>query len=194
VATERDIKEEVRQLQQELFEKQQSLAELKRHMPLKPVPDYELLTLTGPVNLSELFGDKEDLLVIHNMGKDCPYCTLWADGFIGLHPHLLNRCAFVLVSPDPPEIQAEFAQSRNWPFQMASAINSDFIKEMGFASANKGEIQYMPGFSTFNRTNNGKISLVGQDFFGPGDVYNAVWHFFDLLRDGPKEWEPKYSY
>src|SRR5262249_45707772 len=56
----------------------------------------------GSVRLSELFGDKADLFVIHNMGQSCPYCTLWADGFNGAYAHLSNRAALVLSSPDSP--------------------------------------------------------------------------------------------
>jgi predicted dithiol-disulfide oxidoreductase (DUF899 family) len=65
---------------------------------------------TGSVQLSDLFGEHEDLIVIHNMGVSCPYCTLWADGFNGLIRHLEDRAAFVMVSPDPPDIQKEFAK------------------------------------------------------------------------------------
>src|SRR4029434_1336480 len=64
------------------------------------------------VKLSELFGDKDTLFVVHNMGASCPYCTLWADGFNGVFDHLRNRAAFVLASPDPPQRQQKFAQGR----------------------------------------------------------------------------------
>src|SRR5215470_19252219 len=74
----------------------------------------------GTVRLSDLFGAKSDLFVIHNMGKGCPYCTLWADGFNGVYEHLGNRAAFVVSSPDAPEQQRQFAASRNWKFPMVS--------------------------------------------------------------------------
>ena len=45
--------------------------------------------------LSSLFGDRGGLIVVHNMGRDCSYCTMWADGFTGLLPHLESRAAFV---------------------------------------------------------------------------------------------------
>src|SRR5262249_12972860 len=72
----------------------------------------------GSVRLSELFGDKADLFVIHNMGQSCPYCTLWADGFNGAYAHLSNRASFVVSSPDTPERQRKFAKSRQWTFPM----------------------------------------------------------------------------
>ena len=42
---------------------------------------------------------KRDLIVIHNMGASCPYCTLWADGFNGIYDHLADRAAFVALQP-----------------------------------------------------------------------------------------------
>ena len=72
------------ELEREVFEKQQLLAQLKRERDAEPVDDYELSGPAGKVRLSELFGDKNDLIVVHNMGKSCPYCTLWADGFNGV--------------------------------------------------------------------------------------------------------------
>ena len=67
------------------------------------VEDYAFQTPAGTVRLSQLFGDREHLIVIHNMGSSCPACTLWADGFNGIHHHLTSRAAFVVSSPDPPE-------------------------------------------------------------------------------------------
>ncbi len=55
------------------------------------VPDYVFTNTSGSVRLSELFGGKPDLIVIHNMGATCPHCTLWADGFNGIYDHLANR-------------------------------------------------------------------------------------------------------
>jgi len=54
----------------------------------EPVKDYTFRRADGrSVRLFELFGDKADLFVIHNMGQSCPYCTLWADGFNGAYAH-----------------------------------------------------------------------------------------------------------
>ena len=77
----------------------------------QPVQDYELTNVAGPVRLSELFGPHEDLILSHNMGVSCSYCTLWADGFNGVADHLANRAAFVVSSPDDPETQAAFKAS-----------------------------------------------------------------------------------
>ena len=129
--------------------------------------------------LSELFGKKKELILIHNMGKRCPMCTMWADGLNGVLQHLEDRAAFVVVSPDPPTLQKKFAHSRGWKFKMLSAQGSSFIKDMGFGTNEDP----CPGVSVFYRKN-GKIYRVAKDGFGPGDPYCIVYHFFDLLPDG----------
>src|SRR6516164_9513796 len=60
------------------------------------------------------------------MGASCPYCTLWADGFNGLLPHIENRAAFVVASPDDPQAQEKFKASRGWRFPMVSHRDSTF--------------------------------------------------------------------
>jgi len=93
---------------------QEALAEKARG----DVQDYQFATLKGPVMLSSLFGRKRDLFVIHNMGQGCNACTMWADGFNGLYPHIANRASFVVSNHETPEQQAEFAASRVSAFQM----------------------------------------------------------------------------
>ncbi len=163
---------------------------MKRQIPSLKVTDYELKTAAGPVLLSDLFGGKPDLIVIHNMGKGCAYCTLWADGFNGVYRHLENRAGFVVVSPDPPAVQQEFAQSRGWKFRMASGEGSAFIQDMGFL----GEKGWMPGVSTFCRDKIGTIFRIAKAPFGPGDPFCGVWHLLALLRDGAADWRPRYTY
>jgi len=59
--------------------------------------NYRFATVDGEVSLADLFGPKRDLFVVHNMGRSCAYCTMWADGFNGVYPHLANRAAFVVA-------------------------------------------------------------------------------------------------
>lgn len=159
------------------------------------VSDYTLLNQDGTsVTLKELFGNKKDLIVVHNMGKSCSYCTLWADGFNGLALPLADRAAFVVASPDAPTIQKEFADSRNWKFRMVSTEGSTFGKDMGFTMLHEGKWYEMPGYSTFRLNDDGSIKRVGKDFFGPGDVYCGVWQMFTMLDEGVNNWHPKYNY
>jgi predicted dithiol-disulfide oxidoreductase (DUF899 family) len=89
----------------EIARLRRKMREAQASVEPEPVRDYEFATLEGPVRLSQLFGPKRDLFVIHNMGRSCPHCTLWADGFNGIYPHIADRAAFVIASPDPPDVQ-----------------------------------------------------------------------------------------
>lgn len=184
---------EIQELETQILQLKQQLTETRLRQPRQEVDaDY---TFGGPngknVRLSELFGDKSDLLAIHNMGKDCSYCTLWADGFNGLFPHLQDRATFIVVSPNDPRTQAEFAGSRGWKFPMVSSAGTSFAGDMGFASAEYGTL---PGVTAFHRDEDGRIYRIASSPLGPGDDFCAVWPLFDLLQDGANGWEPEYEY
>jgi predicted dithiol-disulfide oxidoreductase (DUF899 family) len=153
------------------------------------VEDYRFETPDGPVSLSELFGDKPDLFVIHNMGRSCVACTMWADGFNGVLPHLQSRAAFVVTSPDDPATQRDFAASRGWRFRMASHAGNSFAADMGYRTPER----FFPGVSVY-RKEDGRILRVSDTQLGPDDDFCTVWHFFGLLPAGPDGWRPRYSY
>src|ERR1700742_5054287 len=67
------------------------MREVQASIEPEPVQDYDFATPEGTVRLSDLFGDKRDLIVILNMGTSCPICTLWVDGYNGLYPHNADR-------------------------------------------------------------------------------------------------------
>lgn len=156
----------------------------------EPVADYLFATQDGTVAMSSLFGDKQDLIVIHNMGASCAYCTLWADGFNGVYEHLANRAAFVVTSPDRPDVQKKFAEGRGWRFPMASHADTSFAADMGYRAPDG---RYRPGISAFRKEGN-RVVRVSDTGLGPGDDFCAVWHIFDLLPEGAAGWAPKYKY
>lgn len=153
------------------------------------VRDYELAGAHGKVRLSALFGGKDMLFVIHNMGTGCPYCTLWADGFNGVYDHLRDRAAFVLSSPDAPEKQRAFAAGRGWRFPMVSHQGTSFAADMGYMDDGRP----MPGVSVFKRKGD-KVLRVADTSFSPGDDFCGVWHLFDLIPEGAAGWQPKFRY
>ena len=168
---------------------QQELRDLQAAVSPEPVADYGLTGADGPVRLSQLFGDKEDLVVIHNMGTSCAYCTLWADGFNGVYDHLNNRAAFVVTSPDAPKTQAQFAVGRGWKFPMVSHAGSGFAEDMGY----KSERGWQPGISVFKRDGD-QVLRVSDRPLGPGDPFCSVFHVFDLLAGGLDGWQAKFRY
>lgn len=194
VLSQDELDQQINRLEHEIREKRAELSALKKRSSQR-VSDY---TLKGPgdadVHLSELFGTKQDLILIHNMGSRCPMCTLWADGFNGVYPHLADRAAFVVVSPDAPDRQQEFAQRRGWQFPMYSDAEKKFSFDMEFAVEKEGKTYFHPGLSTFRKHSDGSIERVAYDYFGPGDPYGLVYPTFDLLADGIGEWFPSFTY
>lgn len=190
-----DIDKEIDALQNEVDAAKQRLVEARKRRPKEPIEDYVFKEFDNrEVHLSELFGDKNDLILVHNMGTGCVHCTMWADGFIGLVPHLEDRAAFVVCSPDKPEVQKRFAQKRNWTFHMVSAHESSFIRDMGFWQDSGPYPGPWPGVSTFHREADGRIYRIAKTHFSPNDDFCALWPFFDMLEEGTNGWEPKYSY
>ena len=185
-----DIDAKVLALEKEIAEKKSELKKLRSELPAQEVDDYVFEDWNGgEVRLSELFGNKDELILVSNMGKSCRYCTLWADNYNGIVKPLNDRAAFVVVSPDSPEIQMEFAQSRGWNFKMVSHQSNSFIKDFGF----QGDDHVMPGVMSFTKEN-GKIYFHSRTYFGPGDNYCNMWDFIDLLPKGVNGWVPKYDY
>ena len=186
-----------RETSAELAEYRRQIAELRNKMrearaasEPEEVGDYVFATSNGSVRLSELFGTKADLIMIHNMGTSCPSCTMWADGFNGIYDHLANRAAFAVSSPDTPAVQQSFAARRGWRFPMVSHAGTSFAADMGYGSEDGG---WLPGISVFRRDGN-RILRVSDARFSPGDDFCTIWHIFDLLPGGAGDWQPNYRY
>ena len=73
------MSEEISQIEMEIFNLNQKLQTLKAAHRGDEVPDYTFSTQNGETTLLECFGGHDRLLVIHNMGQGCRYCTLWAE-------------------------------------------------------------------------------------------------------------------
>ncbi len=172
----------------QIFQMQKDLASFRKQRPIEEIRDYSFVDSNNiEVRLSELFGDKRELIVIHNMGIACSHCTLWADGFNSVVGHLERRAGFVVISPDPPKVQRALARSRGWKFRMVSAQGTSFTADLGFADE-KGQPD--PGISTLKREPTGLMARYQRTRFCPHDNYCIVWHMLDLLPDGLQEWEP----
>ncbi len=181
-------------LRKEIGAKRQEIIALQKELPAEEIKDYQFNDKNGNmVWLSELFGEGDELLVIHNMGKECRYCTMWADGFRGYSEIISDRMPWVLTSPNEHSIMKEFGEKRIWNYQYLSYHGTDFALDLGYEIRKDGRSSFMPGVSALIKKNN-KIFRTGKDSFGPGDYYNPVWHFFDLFPKGDNKWIPKYEY
>ena len=182
---------EVEKLERQMRDAKEKLAKARARVKPQLVADYAFRGPLGEtLTLSQAFGDRDELIVVHNMGRTCPYCTLWADGFNGLQKHLEDRAAFLLESPDAPAVQRRFANDRGWKFRMVSSAGTPFKADMGFADEDGDPI---PGLSAFRRDEKGQIFRVAHSRLGPGDNFCVAWDLMDLLPGGA-EWQPKFHY
>ncbi|MGI9490863.1 MAG: DUF899 family protein [Geminicoccaceae bacterium] len=180
---------EAEKLEYEIMEKAQQLAALRREEGDVEVEDYVFQTVDGEISLSALFSSRKRLLVIHNMGQGCRYCTLWADGINGVLSHLEDAMGVALVSKDTPELQRRMALDRGWRFRTASHGGGRYMAEQ----CAMGEHANYPGAAVYERKG-GKIVKRGRTAFGPGDLYSPVWHFLALAGLGHSDWTPQFQY
>ena len=183
------MSDEIAEIEKQLFELTGRLNELRNTNSGIEVGNYIFSTLDGDVTLLEMFGENDRLLVIHNMGQGCRYCTLWADGFNGFLPHLESAMSVVLVSKDSPDVQRSFANSRNWRFRLASHGGDDYIKEQSVVEGQGN----MPGSVVYER-NGDQIARKNVAVFGPGDLYCSIWNLLGMAGLGETDWTPQYRY
>ena len=138
---------EIEALSAQIYELTTQLHALQKAHSGNTVPNYSFQTQLGQTTLLDLFADQDTLMLIHNMGQGCRWCTVWADGFNGFLPHLESALSVVLVSKDAPDVQRRFANSRGWRFRLASHGGGDYIREQ---SAQAGA-DNMPGVVVYVR-------------------------------------------
>ena len=185
------------------------VAALRRALPATPLDDQRFEEIREgvrtPVRLYELFdAPAHTLVLMHFMyGKKqetpCPMCTLWADGYDGIVPHLRQRLSFAVLVAGDAGAFAEYARSRGWRhLRIVSAADSDLKRRLGFEDDAGGQ---WPGASVFRREASGRVLhtySVNADF-GPGqlrgmDLLSPFWSFLDLTPEGRGDFFPKRSY
>ena len=165
------------------------LEKLRKDAPLVEVKNYTLQTSTGTITLRDLFGKKNRLLVIHNMGQGCRWCTSWADALNGVLVHLESQFSVAVVSKDSVDVQRNLAMNRQWKFIMASHGGGEYITEQ---TVTAGEAN-SPGVVTYELKDD-KIFRKNSAEFGPGDAFNPLFHFGTLLGIGAEEFPLQYAY
>ena len=178
---------DIKKLETEIFELTKKLGALKKDAVGEEISDYTFESENGSTQLSDMFGDKDKLLLIHNMGQGCRYCTTWADGLNGFLPHLESVFSVALVSKDAPELQRRFANERGWRFRTFSHGGGKYLEEQSVGEGNS------PG-AVFYEKKDGKIFRKNAVGFGPYDLYCSIWNFLALGGYGVENFTPQYNY
>lgn len=219
----RMARDELLQAEIELRNSIERVAQMRRQLPPGPIvsEDYTFtegprdLTQDGPaqrVRLSDLFGEGRDELILINYmygpedDAPCPMCTMWADGYDAVAPHVERRANFALVAATELANLRTLAQERNWRnLRLLSSHGTSFNRDYRIES--EGGVQH-PGVMVFQRDQDGTIRLfhaaelmlpakftppAGEDPRGI-DLYTPVWQLFDLLPGGRGNDYPSLSY
>jgi len=160
------------------------------------------------VRLSELFGDRDTLVVYSfmygpEMEKACPMCTAMLDGLNGNMPHVAQRGTLVVIAKSPIARIREYARTRGWGnFRLVSSAGTTYNRDY-FGENPQG--QQIPCLNVFVRRG-GKIRhwyatemLFGQPDAGQNnrhvDLIWPLWNLLDLTPEGRGEnWYPKIDY
>lgn len=185
------------------------VAALRRALPATPIEDQAFEEVRGglrtPLRLSELFERTDHTLILmHFMyGKKqeqpCPMCTLWADGYDGIVPHLRQRVSFAVLVAGDAGVFGDYARSRGWRnLRIVSAAASDLKRRLGFEEDDGAQ---SPGVSVFRRGAEGALlhhysacALMAPGQLRGMDLLSPFWSFLDLTPEGRGDFMPKRSY
>lgn len=222
---------EYQQRRQELLDAEVALrdqvervAQLRRTLPLgMAMPDY--VFREGPadlarndaadfreVRLAELFGEGQDQLIVDHLmfaaadDEPCIMCSMWADGYNAIAPHIRRQANFVIVAKVEIGKLRRWARDRGWDrIRLLSSHDSTFNRDLGMEKEDGGQ---EAGLSVFSRDASGAVyhrytisaDLERRDlslYEGEGrgiDLYSPVWHLLDLLPSGRGHWYPDHTY
>ena len=181
----------------------------RRALPwVKVEKNYVFDTPDGKKTLADLFGGRSQLIVYHFMlgpgwGDGCPSCSLLADHFDGMLPHLAARgVTFTAVSRAPlAEIEA-YKKRMGWRFPWVSSHGSDFNFDYGVSftlndeGEGRGVYNYqeqeigsdeMPGASVFYCDADGAIFHTYSAYARGLDILIGAYNFLDLAPKGRDE-------
>jgi predicted dithiol-disulfide oxidoreductase (DUF899 family) len=173
------------------------VAALRRALPPGgEIPeDYVVEGSNGVVSLSQLFGDK-DALVIYRMmfgpqrERACPMCTAMLTSWEGTARNLRERVALAVTARSPIERLLDFKKERGWQnLQIYSDVKGDYTRS--YVSADDGDV---PGLAVFTRAGgtvrhfwsgemSGEMADPGQDPRGAPDL-DSLWIILDLTPAG----------
>lgn len=176
--------ERITRLEEEMEQKYSELSELRAQADPVPLKDYEFIGSDHKtVKLSELMGDSDRMIIVHNMGRQCPYCTVWADGFSDSYHRISKKVPFVVTSKETVEEQKKNIEERNWQFPMVSSKDNRFLEDLGFLP---GDLIY-PGLAHVSKNPAGELFFHSRHTFGGGDNFGMLWHILDLVG----KWDPE---
>lgn len=198
----REARDSLLRDEQALIEKVKAVSAKRRALPLggELKEDYVLQwavdgKVCQEVKFSELFGDKNSLLIYSFMygpswDKPCPSCTSLVDGFDRAWYQVSRDAAFVAIAKAQPERINDWARRRGWSqIPLLSGYRSPFQADYRCQEADNDDMQW-PVMHVFTRRD-GKIF----HFWGTETMSNHVdtvwpyWNLMDFTPDGRPDYD-----
>ena len=207
----------------ELLEKEKAhsrardeLTRIRRALPwVRLEKTYTFDGTSGPITLTDLFGDKGQLIIQHFMfdpdwEKGCKSCSFMADHMDPSVVHIAHRdTAFAAVSRAPVNKLEQFKKRMGWQFRWVSSLESDFNKDFN-VSFTKQELENRkvtynfqelttfpdseaPGVSAFARDDDGTVYHT-YSVYGRGlEPFMGAYDLLDIVPKGRDEEGLSYS-
>lgn len=168
--------------------------------------NFEFVSEKGPVHFSDLFGNKDTLIVYSMMygpkrKEPCPMCTSFLSAWNGVAVNLRQRVAIAVTARSPIERLVQYKRHRGFA---NLTVVSDSGGEYTRTYVNPEDAD-VPGFSVFSRHEgvirhfysgemSGSMADPGQDPRGAPDL-DPLWLLLDLTPEGRgTNWYPKLDY
>ena len=178
-----------------LVEQVKAVAALRRNLPpggrLKEDYTFKWATddkLGTEVNFSELFGDKNTLLLysfMYGPGWDnpCPSCTSLVDGFDRTAYQVTADAAFVAIAKAPAEMINAWAGKRGWS-QIALVSGFDSTYQADYLCQGDTDDMQWPVMHVFRRKDGEVFHFWGTEL--QGNHVDTVWPYWNLMDFTPE--------
>lgn len=199
-----------------LLEKEKAFTKLRdelsnelRQLPWRKIDKkYQFQGLNGKISLSDLFGNKSQLIVYHFMFSPewetgCKSCSIITDSLNPCAAHLAARdVSIVLVSRANIDKLLAFKQRMNWNLNWVSSADSDFNVDFHICTDetnDDGQYYYnyrmmslyplgeLPGLSVFIKDENGNIFHTYSTYGRGLENFLGTYSLLDVVPKGRDE-------
>jgi len=178
-----------------LIEKVKAVAEKRRKLPpggrIKEDYTFKWATddqLGEDVKISELFGDKDTLLIYSFMygpswDNPCPSCTSLVDGFDRTAYQVTQDAAFVAIAKAPAEMINAWAKKRGWS-QIDLVSGSDSSYQKDYRCQGENDDMQWPVMHVFRKQDGDIFHFWGTEM--QGNHVDTVWPYWNLMDFTPE--------
>ena len=191
----RDARDALLEDERALVDKVRAVAEKRRRLPgggrLKE--DYVFQWANDgkvgqSVRFSELFGDKNSLLIYSfmfgpNWDKPCPSCTSLVDGFDRSWYQVTRNAAFVAIAKAPADRINAWARQRGWS-QMALLSGSQSAFQADYKCQGDSDDMQWPVMHVFRKQDGDILHFWATEL--PGNHVDTVWPYWNLMDFTPE--------